>query len=51
MAATMETFRCMACGNEFRERVEEDEDKERACPRCRSNSVRQIKGRKPAVKE
>jgi Zn finger protein HypA/HybF involved in hydrogenase expression len=51
MAATEETFRCLACCNEFHERVEENDDKERACPKCRSNSVRQLKGRKHAVKE
>ena len=43
MPATVETFRCMACGHEFRERVEPDEAKERSCPKCRSNSIRYLK--------
>jgi putative FmdB family regulatory protein len=51
MAATLETFRCMACGHEFPEHVEPDEDRERSCPKCRSNSVRQLKSPKRAPKE
>jgi putative FmdB family regulatory protein len=43
MAATTETFRCMACGHQYQEKVERGEDKERSCPRCRSNSVRHLK--------
>ena len=43
MATTMvETFRCMMCGHEYAEPVEKDEDKERSCPKCRSNSVRPL---------
>ena len=41
--ATIETFRCMACGHEYEEKVEPDEDKERSCPQCRSNSIRHLK--------
>jgi putative FmdB family regulatory protein len=48
MAATVTTFRCMACGHEFEERVEPDEDKERSCPKCRSNSIRQLRAAKRA---
>jgi putative FmdB family regulatory protein len=51
MAATVETFRCMACGHEFAERVEADEDRERSCPTCRSNSVRQLRTARRAPKE
>ncbi len=51
MATTQETFRCMACGAEFQERVEADEDKERSCPKCRSNSIRQLRSAKRAPKE
>ena len=41
----------MACGNEFQERVEEDDDKERSCPKCRSNSIRHMKIGRHAAKE
>ena len=40
---TIETFRCMACGHEYQEDVERGEDKERGCPKCRSNSIRHLK--------
>ena len=51
MATTSnENFRCMMCGHEYTELVEKDEDKERSCPRCRSNSIRHLKA-KPAGKE
>ena len=43
MAATLETFRCMMCGHEYQEKVEKGEDKERSCPKCRSNSIRLLK--------
>ena len=43
MEATTETFRCMMCGHECQGRVEPDEDKERSCPKCRSNSIRHLK--------
>ena len=43
MTATLERFRCMACGHEYQEVVEEGEDKERTCPKCRSNSIRKLK--------
>ncbi len=42
---TLVNFRCMMCGNEWEAEVEKGEDKERACPDCRSNSVRQLKGK------
>ena len=48
---TVESFRCMACGHAFEERVERGEDKERACPKCRSNSVRHLKGQGAPAKE
>jgi putative FmdB family regulatory protein len=44
MSATLETFHCMACGHEYQEEVEAGEDKERSCPQCRSNSIRQMSG-------
>ena len=50
MVATMETFRCMACGYEYQEPVEKGEDKERSCPKCRSNSIRHLK-KKSSAKE
>ncbi len=43
--ATMENFKCMLCGYEYQELVEEGEDKERSCPKCRSNSIRHLKAR------
>jgi predicted Zn-ribbon and HTH transcriptional regulator len=43
--ATIETFRCMMCGHEYQDKVEKDEDKERSCPKCRSNSIRHIKAK------
>jgi len=42
---SIEKFRCMMCGHEWEETVEKGEDKERACPKCRSNSVRQLTGK------
>ena len=41
---TAETFRCMMCGHEY---VEKGEDKERSCPKCRSNSIRHLKKKRP----
>ena len=40
---TQETFRCMMCGHEYTEQVAKGEDKERSCPKCRSNSIRHLK--------
>lgn len=34
-------FRCMRCGYEWE--GEHDPDRERMCPKCRSNSVRVLK--------
>ena len=45
---TVETFRCMMCGHEYAEKVEKGEDKERSCPKCRSNSIRHLKAKPPA---
>ncbi len=45
----VETFRCMACGHEYEEKVEKGEDKERTCPKCRSNSIRHLKKKKEPV--
>ena len=39
----LETFKCMMCGHEYREDVEEGEDREWSCPECRSNSIRHLK--------
>jgi predicted Zn-ribbon and HTH transcriptional regulator len=50
MAATMDLFRCMACGHEYEEKVEAGVDVERSCPKCRSNSIRHLKKR-PKPKE
>jgi predicted Zn-ribbon and HTH transcriptional regulator len=50
MATTeMASLRCMMCGHEYQEKVVKGEDVERSCPKCRSNSIRQLK-RKPATK-
>ncbi len=46
---TIETFRCMMCGHEYQERVEKGEDKERSCPKCRSNSIRHLKRKAAAA--
>jgi predicted Zn-ribbon and HTH transcriptional regulator len=43
MTATLESFRCMACGHKYQEEVERGEDKERSCPMCRSNSIQHLK--------
>jgi predicted Zn-ribbon and HTH transcriptional regulator len=51
MPATMENFRCMMCGHEYQEKVEKDEDKERGCPKCRSNSIRHLKKKGTATQE
>ena len=51
MEATVETFRCMMCGAEFQERVEKEEDRERSCPSCRSNSIRHLKRPRTPEKE
>jgi DNA-directed RNA polymerase subunit RPC12/RpoP len=50
MPATIESFKCMACGHEYTEKVEPGEDKERGCPKCRSNSIRHLKRKKAAAK-
>ena len=47
MEATLEKFRCMMCGHQYEERVVEGEDREWACPQCRSNSIRHLKVRRP----
>jgi putative FmdB family regulatory protein len=49
VATTIETFRCMACGHEYDEEVKRGEDVERSCPKCRSNSIRRLKKKKPAA--
>ncbi|MFH1573975.1 MAG: hypothetical protein ABIG68_08315 [Acidobacteriota bacterium] len=51
MPTTNETFRCMMCGHEYQEKVEKGEDKERSCPKCRSNSIRHLKKKAAASKE
>lgn len=48
---TLEKFRCMMCRWEYEERVEKGEDKERSCPKCRSNSIRHLKSGRPPPKE
>lgn len=46
VTSTIENFRCMMCGHVYKEKMEKGEDKERSCPKCRSNSIRHMK-RKP----
>ena len=43
MAATLQSFRCMMCGHDYQEIADLEEDRERSCPRCRSNSIRHLK--------
>jgi DNA-directed RNA polymerase subunit RPC12/RpoP len=50
MSAT-QTFRCMMCGHEFQEPGEKPEEKERSCPKCRSNSIRHLKAQRAVAKE
>jgi predicted Zn-ribbon and HTH transcriptional regulator len=45
---TQETFRCMACGHEYQDKVDPEADVERSCPKCRSNSVRHLKATRAA---
>ena len=45
MPATLEMFKCMMCDHQYEEKVEKGEDKERSCPKCRSNSIRHLKKR------
>ncbi len=45
-AVTMGNFRCMMCGHEYEEKAVKGEDVERSCPKCRSNSIRHLKGKK-----
>ena len=45
--AYIQKLKCMMCGHEYEEEVEEGEDEERSCPKCRSNSIRQLKDKKP----
>jgi predicted Zn-ribbon and HTH transcriptional regulator len=45
MAKSVENLRCMMCGHEYQEEVEKGEDKERTCPKCRSNSIRRLRNR------
>ena len=50
MATITVNLRCMLCGHEYTEQVERGEDKERSCPKCRSNSIRHVK-KKASSKE
>jgi len=45
MSDELSRFKCLRCGHEF-EGVYRKEA-ERVCPKCRSNSVRRLKGEKP----
>jgi len=36
-------FRCLRCGHEFVTTYDKENPQERACPKCKSNSVRRIK--------
>ena len=49
--AVMKDFKCMMCGHTYQEPVEPGEDKERSCPKCRSNSIRHLKAPKKPAKE
>ena len=41
-----EYLRCLACFHEYTENVEKGVDRERTCPKCRSNSIRVVKAPK-----
>lgn len=43
MATIVQYLRCMMCGYEYEELIEQGEDRERTCPKCRSNSIRHLK--------
>ena len=47
---TTQHLRCMMCGHEYQEKVAPGEDKERSCPKCRSNSIRHL-AKKAEAKE
>jgi DNA-directed RNA polymerase subunit RPC12/RpoP len=40
-------FQCLRCGHEYTGVFRKDA--ERTCPRCRSNSVRRLRDKKPVV--
>jgi DNA-directed RNA polymerase subunit RPC12/RpoP len=43
MAEAEYTYKCLRCGNEYKERYDPDwGPKELTCPSCRSNSVRRL---------
>ena len=48
MATITVNLRCMMCGHEYTEKMEKGEDKERSCPKCRSNSIRHLKKKAPS---
>ena len=41
-------LKCMMCGHGYSEQIEKGQDKERSCPKCRSNSIRVLKNKAPA---
>lgn len=43
MAEIVVYLRCMMCGHEYSEKIEEGTDEERSCPQCRSSSIRVLK--------
>jgi putative FmdB family regulatory protein len=47
MPATLTSFRCMMCGHDYQETADPEEDRERSCPRCRSNSIRVLTKSRP----
>ena len=42
-------FKCLRCGHEFVQDYAPDDDVERSCPKCHSNSVRPEKPKKGDV--
>jgi len=38
-------FKCLRCGHEFTDNYDPKTMKERACPKCGSNSIRRIKSK------
>jgi DNA-directed RNA polymerase subunit RPC12/RpoP len=45
---TLETFTCLRCGHSFQDKHDPKVPKERACPKCNSNSIRLVKEKKSA---
>jgi len=43
MAEEIADFKCLRCGHEFKDTYDPKVMRERACPKCMSNSIRRMK--------